>query len=84
MRFFTIYKHWFENQASTQHVSTWADICNSLRIDDEPEDISKLILSVHRVRYDLPIYDTGGRKIFGVCEEKRLTPNDGIRRAINE
>ena len=53
-RYLRFHRYWFENQASTQHVSTWADICNSLRIDDEPEDIETIALKVSIVTYRVP------------------------------
>ena len=54
-RYLRIHKYWFENQASTQHVSTWANICNSLRIDDEPEDIETIALKVSVVTFKVPV-----------------------------
>ena len=54
-RYLRIHKYWFENQASTQHVSTWADICNSLRIDDAPEDIETIALKVSVATYKVPV-----------------------------
>ena len=53
-RYLRIHKYWFENQCNTQHVSTWADICNSLRIDDEPEDIETIALKVSITTYRVP------------------------------
>ena len=57
-RYLRIHKYWFENQASTQHVSTWANICNSLRIDDEPEDIETIALKVSVATYKVPVNGT--------------------------
>ena len=57
-RYLRIHRYWFENQASTQHVSTWADICNSLRIDDEPEDIETIALKVSVVTFKVPAHGT--------------------------
>ena len=54
-RYLRIHKYWFENQASTKHVSTWANICNSLRIDDEPEDIETIALKVSVVTFKVPV-----------------------------
>jgi hypothetical protein len=53
-RYLRLQRYWFENQASTQHVSTWADICDSLRIDDEPEDIETIALKVSVTTYRVP------------------------------
>jgi hypothetical protein len=53
-RYLRLQRYWFENQASTQHVSTWADICDSLRIDDEPEDIETIALKVSITTYRVP------------------------------
>ena len=53
-RYLRLQRYWFENQASTQHVSTWADICDSLRIDDEPEDIETISLKVSVTTYRVP------------------------------
>ena len=53
-RYLRIHRYWFENQASTQHVNTWADICNSLRIDDDPEDIETIALKVSITTYRVP------------------------------
>ena len=53
-RYLRIHRYWFENQANTQHISTWSDICNSLRIDDEPEDIETIALKVSIVTYRVP------------------------------
>ena len=57
-RYLRLQRYWFENQASTQHVSTWADICNSLRIDDEPEDIETIALKVSVATYRVPVHGT--------------------------
>ena len=57
-RYLRIHRYWFENQASTQHVSTWANICNSLRIDDEPEDIETIALKVSVVTFKVPVNGT--------------------------
>ena len=53
-RYLRIHKRWFEDQATTKHVSTWSDICNSLRIDDEPEDIETIALNVSITTYRVP------------------------------
>ena len=53
MRFLTIYRHWFECFGSTKHISTWQNICEQLGIDDDPENIDKIIVSVARCRYDV-------------------------------
>ena len=53
MRFLTIYRHWFECFGSTKHISTWQNICEQLGVDDDPENIDKLIVSVSRCRYDV-------------------------------
>ena len=53
-RYLRIHKRWFENQCNTQHVSTWSDICNSLRIDGEPEDIETIALKVSITTYRVP------------------------------
>ena len=53
-RYLRLQRYWFEHQASTQHVSTWADICDSLRIDDEPEDIETISLKVSVTTYRVP------------------------------
>jgi len=53
-RYLTIPRYWFESQCTTQHVSTWANICNSLRIDDEPEDIETIALKVSVITYRVP------------------------------
>ena len=62
-RYLRIHKYWFENQASTQHVSTWANICNSLRIDDEPEDIETIALKVSIATYRVPVNGTSEKQI---------------------
>jgi len=54
-RYLRIHKYWFEDQATTKHVSTWANICNSLRIDDEPEDIETIALKVSVVTFKVPV-----------------------------
>ena len=54
-RYLRIHKYWFEDQATTKHVSTWADICNSLRIDDDPEDIETIALKVSVVTFKVPV-----------------------------
>ena len=54
-RYLRIHKYWFEDQATTKHVSTWANICNSLRIDDEPEDIETIALKVSVVTIKVPV-----------------------------
>jgi len=54
-RYLRIHKYWFEDQATTNHVSTWANICNSLRIDDEPEDIETIALKVSVVTFKVPV-----------------------------
>ena len=53
-RYLRIHRYWFEDQATTKHVSTWSDICNSLRIDDEPEDIETIALKVSITTYRVP------------------------------
>ena len=53
-RYLRIHKYWFEDQATTKHISTWADICNSLRIDDEPEDVETISLKVSITTYRVP------------------------------
>ena len=59
-RYLRIHRYWFENTASTQFVSKgkcrrrWADICDSLRIDDEPEDIETIALKVSITTYRVP------------------------------
>ena len=53
-RYLLLQRYWFENQASTQHINTWADICDSLRIDDEPEDIETIALKVSITTYRVP------------------------------
>tara|TARA_Y100001951_G_scaffold45172_1_gene35638 strand:+ start:272 stop:502 length:231 start_codon:yes stop_codon:yes gene_type:complete len=58
-RYLRIHRYWFDNQATTQHVSTWADICNSLRIDDEPEDIETIALKVSVVTFKVPVHVLG-------------------------
>jgi hypothetical protein len=62
-RYLRLQRYWFENQASTQHVSTWADICNSLRIDDEPEDIETIALKVSITTYRVPVHGTNTQDI---------------------
>ena len=62
-RYLRIHRYWFENQASTQHVSTWANICNSLRIDDEPEDIETIALKVSVATYKVPVHGTNTQDI---------------------
>ena len=62
-RYLRIHKYWFENQCSTQHVSTWSDICNSLRIDDEPEDIETIALKVSVATYRVPVHGTNTQDI---------------------
>ena len=62
-RYLRIHKYWFEDQASTQHVSTWANICNSLRIDDEPEDIETIALKVSVATYKVPVDGTSEKQI---------------------
>ena len=62
-RYLRIHRYWFENQASTQHVSTWADICNSLRIEDEPEDIETIALKVSIATYKVPVHGTNTKDI---------------------
>ena len=62
-RYLRIHKRWFENQCNTQHVSTWADICNSLRIDDEPEDIETIALKVSVATYRVPVHGTNTQDI---------------------
>ena len=62
-RYLRVHKYWFDNQASTQHVSTWADICNSLRIDDEPEDIETIALKVSVATYKVPVDGTSEKQI---------------------
>ena len=57
-RYLRIHRYWFEDQASTKHVSTWANICNSLRIDDEPEDIETIALKVSVATYKVPVNGT--------------------------
>ena len=57
-RYLRIHKYWFEDQATTKHISTWADICNSLRIDDEPEDIETIALKVSIATYKVPDHGT--------------------------
>ena len=57
-RYLRIHRYWFEDQASTKHVSTWANICNSLRIDDEPEDIETIALKVSVVTFKVPVNGT--------------------------
>ena len=54
-RYLRIHKYWFEDQATTKHVSTWANICNSLRIDNEPEDIETIALKVSVVTFKVPV-----------------------------
>ena len=53
-RYLRIHRYWFEDQATTKHVSTWSEICNSLRIDDEPEDIETIALKVSITTYRVP------------------------------
>ena len=53
-RHLTIPRYWFENQCNTQHVNTWTNIFDSLRIDDEPEDIEVLALNVSKIIYRVP------------------------------
>ena len=62
-RYLRIHRYWFEDQASTKHVSTWANICNSLRIDDEPEDIETIALKVSVATYRVPIHGTNTQDI---------------------
>ena len=62
-RYLRIHKYWFENQCNTQHVSTWSDICNSLRIDDEPEDIETIALKVSSATYRVPVHGTNTQDI---------------------
>ena len=57
-RYLRIHRYWFEDQATTKHVSTWANICNSLRIDDEPEDIETIALKVSVVTFKVPVNGT--------------------------
>ena len=57
-RYLRIHKYWFEDQATTKHVSTWANICNSLRIDDAPEDIETIALKVSVATYKVPVNGT--------------------------
>ena len=63
-RYLRIHRYWFENTASTQFVSKgkcrrrWADICASLRIDDEPEDIETIALKVSITTYRVPVHGT--------------------------
>ena len=54
-RYLRLQRYWFENQANTQHISTWSDICNSLRIDDDPEFIETIALKVSIVTYRTPV-----------------------------
>jgi hypothetical protein len=57
-RYLRIHKRWFENQCNTQHVNTWADICNNLRIDDEPEDIETIAMKVSSLTFRVPVHGT--------------------------
>ena len=57
-RYLRLRRDWFENQCNTQHVNTWADICNSLRIDDEPEDIETIALTVSSLTFRVPVHGT--------------------------
>ena len=57
-RYLRIHRYWFEDQASTKHVSTWANICNSLRIEHEPEDIETIALKVSVATYKVPVNGT--------------------------
>jgi len=53
-RYLTIPRYWFESQCTTQHVSTWANVFDSLRLDDEPDDVEKLAMMVSRISYRVP------------------------------
>ena len=53
-RYLRIHKRLIEDQATTKHVSTWSEICNSLRIDDEPEEIETIALKVSNTTYRVP------------------------------
>ena len=53
-KYLRIHKRWFENQCNTQHVNTWANIFDSLRIDDESDDVEKLAMVVSSISYRVP------------------------------
>jgi hypothetical protein len=53
-QYLTIPRYWFENQCNTQHVNTWANIFDSLRIDDESDDVEKLAMVVSSISYRVP------------------------------